>query len=134
MTRLGVTGRSGGGAYSWWVAAADDRPNAIVPVAGIADLYSHVCEGAVDRFKTGVVSGHCDCMYFVNTYRWDFATVAALCAPRPLLLGNSDADDIFPVAGYRRVAEKARKVYALYGAEEKFQLLETNASSDHPIG
>src|SRR5262249_54902887 len=29
------------------------------------------------------------------------------------------------VAGYRRIAEKVRKVYALYGAEEKFQLLET---------
>src|SRR5262249_26771267 len=64
-------------------------------------------------------------MYMVNTYRWDFATVAALCAPRPLLLGNSDADDIFPVAGYRRIADKVRKVYGLYGAEERFDLLET---------
>jgi hypothetical protein len=125
MKRVGVTGRSGGGAYSWWIAAADDRIAAAVPVAGIADLHSHVCEGAVPRFDMGVISGHCDCMYFTNTYRWDFATVAALIAPRPLLLGNSDADDIFPVTGYRRLAEKAQKVYALYGAEEKFQLLET---------
>ena len=77
------------------------------------------------RLAKGVIAGHCDCMYFVNTHRWDFAQVAALIAPRPLLLGNSDADDIFPVAGYRRIAEKVRKVYALYGAEEKFQLLET---------
>ena len=123
--RLGVTGRSGGGAYSWWIAAADDRPQAIVPVAGIADLYAHVCEGAAERLKTGVIAGHCDCMYFVNTHRWDFATVAALCAPRPLLLGNSDKDDIFPVEGYRRLAEKVNKVYALYDAAEKFQLLET---------
>jgi hypothetical protein len=51
--------------------------------------------------------------------------VAALAAPRPLLLGNSDADDIFPVPGYRRLAEKVRKVYAAHGAEDKFQLLET---------
>src|SRR5262245_50331931 len=122
--RIGVTGRSGGGAYSWWLAAADDRVAAAVPVAGIVDLRSHLIEGS-DRLAKGVVAGHCDCMYFVNTYRWDFATVAALIAPRPLLLGNSDADDIFPVAGYRRLAEKARKVYALYDAEEKFQLLET---------
>ena len=123
--RIGLTGRSGGGATSWWVAAADDRVKAIVPVAGIADLYAHVCEGAVEKYKTGVISGHCDCMYMVNTYRWDFPMVAALCAPRPLLLGNSDADEIFPVAGYRRIADKVSKVYALYGAEEKFQLLET---------
>ena len=123
--RIGLTGRSGGGATSWWVAAADERVKAVVPVAGIADLYAHLCEGAVPRFRTGVISGHCDCMYMVNTHRWDFAMVVALIAPRPLLLGNSDADDIFPVAGYRRIADRVSKLYALYGADEKFQLLET---------
>lgn len=123
--RIGVTGRSGGGATSWWVGAADERVKAIVPVAGITDLYSHLCEAPSLRLKDGVIAGHCDCMYAVNTYRWDFAQVAALCAPRALLLGNSDADDIFPVKGYRNVAAKAAKVYALYGAEDKFQLLET---------
>jgi dienelactone hydrolase len=124
--RLGVTGRSGGGATSWWLAAADDRPKCIIPVAGIADLQAQIVEGVAPRYKNGgVISGHCDCMFMVNTYRWDFPMVAALCAPRPLLLGNSDADDIFPVPGYRRLADKVRKVYDLYGAGEKFQLMET---------
>jgi hypothetical protein len=122
--RIGVTGRSGGGAGSWWIAAADDRPGCIIPVAGIADLPSHIAVGS-PQFPKGVISGHCDCMYFVNTYRWDFATVAALCAPRPLMLGNSDADGIFPVPGYRRLADKARRIYDLYGAGDKFVLLET---------
>src|SRR5262249_167020 len=124
--RLAVTGRSGGGATSWWLAAADDRPQAIVPVAGIADLQAHLVEGQSDRYRDGVITGHCDCLYPVHTYPWDFGTVARLCAPRPLLLGNSDADDIFPVAGYRRLADKVRRVYDLYGAGEKFQLLETS--------
>jgi hypothetical protein len=123
--RLGVTGRSGGGATSWWLAAADDRPQCIIPVAGIADLQGHVCEGVADRFKHGLVPGHCDCMYPVNTYGWDFAQVAALCAPRPLMLGNSDVDDIFPVPSYRRLADKVRRIYDLYGAGDKFVLLET---------
>jgi dienelactone hydrolase len=123
--RLGVTGRSGGGATSWWLAAADDRVRCIVPVAGLGDLYAHVVEGVAPRLKDGVISGHCDCMYFVNTYRWDFTQVIALCAPRPLLLGNSDADDIFPVEGYRRPAARARRIYELYGAGDKFDLLET---------
>ncbi len=122
--RFGVAGRSGGGAGSWWLAAADDRVQAIVPVAGIADLQAHLVEGS-PRYPNGVIPGHCDCMYFVNTYRWDFPMVAALCAPRPLLLGNSDADEIFPVPGYRRLAEKVRKVYGLYGAADHFALLET---------
>jgi hypothetical protein len=51
--------------------------------------------------------------------------VAALCAPRPLLLGNSDKDDLFPVASYRRLADKVRRIYDLYGAGDKFALLET---------
>lgn len=123
--RLGVTGRSGGGATSWWLAVADDRVQCIVPVAGIGDLQAHLIKGATPRYRHGVITGHCDCMYFVNTYRWDFAQVAALCAPRPLLLGNSDADAIFPVAGYRRMAEKVRRIYDLYGAGDKFALLET---------
>ena len=43
--RIGVTGRSGGGAYSWWIAATDDRIACAVPVAGIADLQAHLNEG-----------------------------------------------------------------------------------------
>jgi acetyl esterase/lipase len=123
--RIGVTGRSGGGATSWWLAAADDRPQCIVPVAGIADLQAHLVHGIAPQFPDGVISGHCDCMYFVNTYRWDFPLVAALCAPRPLMLGNSNADSIFPVPGYRRLADKVRGVYELYGAADRFVVTET---------
>ncbi|MCE9534243.1 MAG: prolyl oligopeptidase family serine peptidase [Planctomycetes bacterium] len=128
MKRVGVTGRSGGGAYSWWLTAADERITCAIPVAGIADLQAHLNEGYPGRLAKGVITGHCDCMFMVNTYRWDFAMVAALCAPRPVLLGNSDNDNIFPVPGYRRLAEKARKIYDLYGASEKFQLLETTGA------
>jgi cephalosporin-C deacetylase-like acetyl esterase len=123
--RIGVAGRSGGGATSWWVGAADERVQCLNPVAGLGDLRAHVLEGVAPRFHDGVISGHCDCMYFVNTYRWDLGRLIALCAPRPLLLGNSDADDIFPVEGYRRPASRARRVYDLYGAGDRFALLET---------
>ncbi len=122
--RFGVAGRSGGGATSWWVMAADERVKCAVPVAGIADLQAHVVEGSKGRLERGVISGHCDCMYFTNTERWDFDAVIALCAPRAVLLGNSDADDIFPVPGYRRIADKARRIYALYDAADHFDLME----------
>jgi len=112
--RLGVTGRSGGGAYSWWIAALDERIQAAVPVAGITDLQNHVV--------TGCVEGHCDCMYIVNTYRWDYPMVAALVAPRPLLISNTDKDGIFPLDGVVRVHERVREVYRLYDAEKNLGL------------
>lgn len=112
--RMGVTGRSGGGAYSWWVAALDERVAAAVPVAGITSLHNHVVNGCVD--------GHCDCMYPINTYQWDFAQVAALVAPRPLLIANSDNDTIFPLEGVVDVHHKTRRIYQLLGAEANLGL------------
>ncbi len=116
-TRLGVTGRSGGGAYSWWLAALDERIKVACPVAGITDLENYVVDGAVE--------GHCDCMFMVNTYRWDYPQVAALLAPRPLLLCNTDKDTIFPLDGVVRLHEKVRRIYDLNGASDKFGLLIT---------
>ena len=115
--RIGVTGRSGGGAYSWWISAIDERIQAAVPVAGITDLTNHVV--------TGCVEGHCDCMYHVNTYRWDFPMVAALVAPRPLMIGNTDDDRIFPKDGVDRLREATGRIYALYGKPENLALTMT---------
>jgi hypothetical protein len=115
--RIGMTGRSGGGSYSWTVAALDDRVKAVAPVAGITDLQNQVVDGCVE--------GHCDCMFFVNTYRWDFAQLAALVAPRPLLLANTDKDGIFPLDGVVRVHEKLRRIYRLHGETNKLGLLIT---------
>jgi len=112
--RIGVTGRSGGGAYSWWIAAIDDRIKVAVPVAGITDMQNHIVDGCVE--------GHCDCMYFLNTYQWDFPLVAALVAPRPLLISNTDKDAIFPLDGVVRLYEKLRRIYRLYDAERNLGL------------
>jgi dienelactone hydrolase len=105
--RIGVTGISGGGAATFWIAAADDRIKCAVPVSGMSDLESYV--------KHKVINGHCDCMFLYNTYQWDWTTIAALVAPRPLLFANSDNDKIFPMDGNRRVIAKLRKLYAMYG-------------------
>ncbi|EMI20694.1 Acetyl xylan esterase [Rhodopirellula maiorica SM1] len=107
--RIGVTGRSGGGAYSWYIAALDERIKVAVPVAGITSLKNHVVDGCVE--------GHCDCMYMVNTYRWDYPMVAALIAPRPLLISNTDKDSIFPLDGVVDVYSKVRSIYKLYENE-----------------
>lgn len=113
--RMGMTGRSGGGSYTWTVAAIDERVRVAAPVAGITDLRNQVLDGAVE--------GHCDCMFFVNTYRWDFPQVAALIAPRPLLVVNTDADSIFPLDGVQRLFAKTRRLYDLHDAYDHLGLV-----------
>jgi dienelactone hydrolase len=112
--KFGVTGRSGGGAYSWWVSALDPRIQCSVPVAGITDLDDHVVRGCVE--------GHCDCMFMVNTYRWDYPMVAALVAPRPLLISNTDKDRIFPLEGVVHTYIGARNAYRNAKADAAFGL------------
>jgi hypothetical protein len=112
--RIGVTGRSGGGAYSWWIAALDERIKATVPVAGITSMRNHVIDGCVE--------GHCDCMYQVNSERWDFAMISSLVAPRALLISNTDKDRIFPLEGVLEIHSKTRKLYRLLGADGKLGL------------
>lgn len=116
-SRIGVTGRSGGGAYSWWLAALDDRVRCLVPVAGITDMANHVVDGCIE--------GHCDCMYMINRYRWDFPLVAALAAPRPTLLANSDKDTIFPLDGVVRIHEQLASHFRARAAPDKLGLLIT---------
>jgi dienelactone hydrolase len=117
MQRVGVTGRSGGGAYTWFLAAVDDRPSVLIPVAGVTDMTNHVVGGCIE--------GHCDCMFQLNTYGWDFSLLAALAAPRPLLLSNSDKDRIFPLDGVQRIHRDVQRIYKLHNAEDKLGLLIT---------
>jgi dienelactone hydrolase len=106
--RIAVTGISGGGAATFWIAAADERVKVAVPVSGMADLMSYV--------PNRVINGHCDCMFLYNTFRWPWTRIAALIAPRPMLFTNSDQDNIFPMDANRRVINELERIYSLYGA------------------
>ena len=109
--RIAVTGRSGGGAYSFWIAATDDRVKAAAATSGLTDLEEYV--------TPAVLNGHCDCMFMYNTHRWPMTRVAELIRPRPLLYGNCDKDKLFPMAGNRRVIERLRKFYDAGGRADR---------------
>jgi dienelactone hydrolase len=106
--RIAVTGISGGGAATFWIAAADERVKVAVPVSGMADLDSYIANR--------VINGHCDCMFLYNTFQWPWTRIAALVAPRPLLFVNSDNDRIFPMDANERIIARLERLYSLYGA------------------
>ncbi|HMP81567.1 MAG TPA: alpha/beta hydrolase family protein [Verrucomicrobiota bacterium] len=113
--RFGVTGHSGGGAYSWTLTALDDRIKAAAPLAGITDLKHHIVDNLMDS--------HCDCNFQINTYRWDFPQLAAFAAPRPLLIGGTDNDGIFPLEGTMAIYEPVARIYKLLNASSNLSLV-----------
>jgi cephalosporin-C deacetylase-like acetyl esterase len=115
--RLGVTGISGGGAMSWYITAADERVKVCSPVCGTATLASHVYDRVID--------GHCDCMWWINTAKWDLADIGALIAPRPLLIASANQDGIFPIHAIREVNAQLEGLYRTLDVTEHLKLVET---------
>ncbi|PYV40419.1 MAG: hypothetical protein DMG06_20335 [Acidobacteria bacterium] len=113
-SRIGMTGISGGGAVTWFTAAVDERIAAAAPVCSTYTLGSQAAHW--------VAAGQCDCIYFHNTYLEDFPTVAALIAPRPLIILSGRKDPDFPPDGYHEVFRKVKRIYDLQAG--------LNASSD----
>lgn len=95
--RIGVTGHSGGGAVSWWVAALEPRVAAIVSSSGTGGENSHVGHRTVD--------GHCDCYFPFNPRGRSLAQTYALVAPRPTLVLAPLFDHIFEESSVRRTCD-----------------------------
>ncbi len=115
--KMGVTGISGGGAQSWFIAAADQRIKAVAPVCGASTLEAHI--------STRTIDGHCDCMMPINTYQRDFQDIGALIAPRPLLICQADADGLNSVESVQKIYSDVKKIYELHGVPENIEYIET---------
>jgi cephalosporin-C deacetylase-like acetyl esterase len=112
-TRIGITGRSGGAAMSWFTAAVDPRIKVSAPIMGISTYAANVAANT-QRL-------HCDCMFPINSWMHDMIHQGALIAPRPLLMGHGSKDDLFPVPGYTEFEQKVGALYEAYGKREAFR-------------
>ena len=110
--RIGMTGRSGGAAMSWFTAAVDPRVKAVMPVMGISTYAANV------RLNTQRL--HCDCMFPVNSMLHDMTHQGALIAPRPLRMAHGRRDLLFPVPGYEEFERTVGKLFAEYGRRADF--------------
>lgn len=115
--KMGVTGISGGGSQSFYIAAADPRIKAAAPVCGASTFKAHMITRTVD--------GHCDCMVPINTYQTDFQDIGALIAPRPLLIGQADRDGLNTIESVRELHNDIKKMYDLHGVPENISLVES---------
>ncbi len=108
MKRIGVMGNSGGGTVSMFAGGLLNRLSWIMPSC-------YFCS-----FKASLMSiEHCICNYVPQMLLWgEMSDVAALAAPKPLVLVSGLEDSIFPIKEAREEFVKVKEIYRQFGAEE----------------
>jgi dienelactone hydrolase len=107
MSRVGLTGASGGGLAAMYDFAADPRITCAVPVVYPSSLEINPDNG-------------CQCNHVPGMLQiGDRSDVLAIRAPAPLLVIGAREDEEFPPAGTRLTGEKLKHIWGLYGASEQ---------------
>ncbi len=110
--KVGCAGLSGGGLQTLWVSALDER------------VRCAVVSGYLYGYKESLLEMHwnCSCNYVPHLYEnVDMGDLAALIAPRPLLVETGDEDPLNGRSGVKNVTSQlniARKAYRLLVAAE----------------
>ena len=115
LDKILITGHSGGGTLSYYAACLDERIKLSVPSC------------AFSPYKTSILDIiHCNCNYIPLAYRYfEMQDLAALIAPRRLILVNGEKDDIFPVGGVKEGFETVKSIYQTCGVADNCRLAVT---------
>jgi cephalosporin-C deacetylase-like acetyl esterase len=117
--KIGVTGFSGGGTVTSYLAAFDDRVKVSVPcswaTAGRRQLETKGVQDAETLFPRGVAEGT------------TFEDLLEVRAPKPTLLTFTSRDEYLCLQGAIEAYREARKAYAAYGQEENLNLVEDDS-------
>jgi len=107
--RMAAVGLSYGGTCALFLAALDERVRAVV-VSGYLSSWHAAHTIPWNMCGSQVMTGQLGALEHVD--------VAALIAPRPLLVESGVDDVIFPVAAARETVAALRRVYASLGAPD----------------
>ncbi|MBK9166452.1 MAG: acetylxylan esterase [Bryobacterales bacterium] len=124
-SKIGITGRSGGAAMSWFTAAVDPRVKVASPVMGISTYAANV--------RDNTQRLHCDCMFPINTYLHDMLHQGALIAPRALRMMHGRQDRLFPIPGYEEFERRVGTLFQGYGKTGGFDniVVDTGHQDSH---
>ena len=114
-SRVALTGMSLGGSRTTWLAALDDRPAAVIPVAQMTRYADFAARGQYHRHSV---------YYYVPSALksgLDMEILTALVAPRPQTILIGDSDPLSPIEGVRKIDAFTRHIYGLYGADDRYR-------------
>jgi hypothetical protein len=114
---MGVTGVSGGGFTTLFMALLDSRTRAIAPVCSVAPLGGHIIEG----LYTGCPENY---MFGQASLGIDFDHLLCLASPLPCLVVGGTQDNLFRPEQVTQSFEQARKIYTLEepGSSERLEI------------
>lgn len=117
-SRIGITGRSGGGTQSAYIAAFDDRIHAAAPENYITNftrlLESIGPQDAEQNFAGAISQG------------LDHGDLLIVRAPKPALMITTTRD-MFSIHGARETAAEVARVYESFGTKSAFGMVEDDA-------
>jgi 8-amino-3,8-dideoxy-alpha-D-manno-octulosonate transaminase len=108
----GVTGVSGGGFSTLFMAQVDERASAIAPVCCVAPFGGHNIEGLYTGCPENYMAGQA-------AFGLDFDHLVCLAAPLPCLVVSGTKDGLFRPALVQKSVDQARVIYALEGAADR---------------
>ena len=109
--RIGVTGCSGGGTLTTYIAALDPRIKVAAPACYV-NTWHYLFAGPTGDSEQSFP-------YFLSS-GLDLADYIELFAPKPWLI-NSTVGDFFPIDGARHAYQEALDWYRIFGAEDKIR-------------
>ncbi len=113
--RIGITGRSGGGTQSAYIAAMDDRIYATAPECYITNL---------TRLFQSIGPQDAEQNLYKAIYRGiDHPDYLIVRAPKPALMITT-VNDFFSIQGARETAEEVSRIYKAFGKAENFSMTE----------
>jgi len=103
MTRIGLTGASGGGLATMWAFAAEPRFTCAASVVYASSYEINPQNGCLCNHVPG------------SLQIGDRSDVLGLRAPAPILIIGAEEDPEFPAKGMRLSGDKLRRLWALFG-------------------
>ncbi|MDG0794213.1 acetylxylan esterase [Cohnella ginsengisoli] len=122
--RIGVTGNSGGGTQTSLMMLADPRIAAAAPATFIMSRESYLVTGQAQDAE--------QIWFGMTALGLDHEDILMAMAPKPVLV-LAVTNDFFPIEGTHRTVERVRRIWTMYGCEDRLRFVEDDSHHKYTV-